>query len=400
MKNVKVSKLVKKFFKVKNKKVQVCTQCVYDERVPQITFNSKGICNYCNLINKLKKQYGTNTNEGKSKLNKLINEIKKNGKSKKYDCIVGVSGGTDSSYLLYLCKKWNLRVLAVHYDNTWNSSIASENIRKVLQALNIDLFTLVIDNKESDDIFKSFFLAGVPEIDAATDLGFTETLYRAASKYKIKYVLEGHSFLTEGITPLGKNYFDGKYISSIHNKFGKRKLVTYPLMTFWRFMWWICIKKIKRIRPYWYLSISKEKMRMVLEKKFNWQYYGGHHLENRMTSFFHSIYSPQKFKVDYRNNTLSAKVRNGDIKRNDAWKEYNTKPFVEEELLTYFKKRLKLSDKEYNSVMNKDPLYWYNYPTYKRLFEILKPFFFICVKTNLVPESFYIKYCFEKKKKI
>ena len=123
-------------------------------------------------------------------------------------------------------------MLAVHYDNTWNSSIASENIRKVLHSLDIDLYTLLIDNKESDDIFKSFFLSGVPEIDAATDLGFTETLYRAASKYNVKYVFEGHSFLTEGTTPLGKNYFDGKYISSIHKKFGKREMITYPLMTF------------------------------------------------------------------------------------------------------------------------------------------------------------------------
>ena len=139
----------------------------------QIYFNLEGVCNYCELIEDLKKQYGTNTKLGEEKLKKIIKAIKIAGKSKKYDCIVGVSGGKDSSYLLYLCKKWNLRVLAVHYDNTWNSSIASENIRKVLQSLDIDLYTLVIDNKESDDIFKSFFLSGVPEIDAAKDLGFT-----------------------------------------------------------------------------------------------------------------------------------------------------------------------------------------------------------------------------------
>ena len=198
----------------------------------QIYFNLEGVCNYCELIEHLKKQYGTNTKLGEEKLKKIIKAIKIAGKSKKYNCIVGVSGGKDSSYLLYLCKKWNLRVLAVHYDNTWNSSIASENIRKVLHSLDIDLYTLLIDNKESDDIFKSFFLSGVPEIDAATDLEFTLTLYRAASKYNLKYVFEGHSFLTEGTTPLGKNYFDGKYISSIHKKFGKREMITYPLMTF------------------------------------------------------------------------------------------------------------------------------------------------------------------------
>ena len=143
-------------------------------------------------------------------------------------------------------------------------------------------------------------------------------MYRAASKYNIKYIFEGHSFLTEGITPLGKNYFDGKYISSIHKKYGIRKMRTYPLMTFWKFIWWICFKRIKRIRPFWYVYKDKEKMRKFLEKKFDWQYYGGHHLENRITSFFHSVYSPQKFGADYRNNSLSARVRNGKMKRLSA----------------------------------------------------------------------------------
>ena len=165
------------YLKTAKTKVKVCSRCIYDERVPQIYFDSEGICNYCKLIERLSEQYGTNTKLGEENLKNIINAVKINGKSKKYDCIVGVSGGTDSSYLLYLCKKWNLRVLAVHYDNTWNSSIASENMRKVLQSLDIDLYTLVIDNKEADDIFKSFFLSGVPEIDASTDLGFTETLY-------------------------------------------------------------------------------------------------------------------------------------------------------------------------------------------------------------------------------
>ena len=385
------------YLKTAKTKVKVCSRCIYDERVPQIYFDSEGICNYCKLIERLSEQYGTNTKLGEENLKNIINAVKINGKSKKYDCIVGVSGGTDSSYLLYLCKKWNLRVLAVHYDNTWNSSIASENMRKVLQSLDIDLYTLVIDNKEADDIFKSFFLSGVPEIDASTDLGFTETLYRAASKYNIKYVFEGHSFLTEGITPLGKNYFDGKYISSIHNKFGTQKMITYPLMTFWRFLWWTCVKRIKRIRPFWYVCQDKEVMREFLEKKFDWQYYGGHHLENRITSFFHSVYSPQKFNADLRNNTLSANVRNGNMKRLDAWREYNSEPFIEEELISYFKKRLCISDKEYEDIMNSKPKFWYNYPTYKKRFELLRPIFLIFVKANLVPESFYIKYCFPNK---
>ena len=248
--------------------------------------------------------------------------------------------------MLYLSKKWGLRPLAVHYDNTWNSAIATENIRKVLDALDVDLFTHVVDNKESDDIFKSFFYADVAEIEAATDLALAEVMYRAAWKYKVKYVLEGHSFITEGITPIGRNYFDGKYIQSIHKKFGKIPMNSYPLMTFSKFLFWSMFAKIKKIRPFWYIDYNKEEAKAFLEKEYAWKYYGGHHLENRMTAFFHGIYAPQKFKSDFRNNTLSALARNGKLSREEAWKEYNTPPKVEKDLLSYFKKRLELSDEE------------------------------------------------------
>lgn len=374
--------------------LKICSRCIYDERVPSIQFDDKGVCNYCKQIDSLVEQYGTGTKKGEDELNRIIEDVKKDGKNKKYDCVIGVSGGTDSSYMLYLVKKWGLRPLAVHYDNTWNSSIATENIRKVLGKLGVDLYTHVVDNKESDDIFKSFFLASVPEIEAATDLALAETLYRAASKYGVKYIFEGHSFVTEGITPVGKNYFDGKYISSIHKKFGTRKLKTYPLMTFSNFMKWTVFKQIKKIRPFWYISYSKTEARTFLEKEYNWEYYGGHHLENRMTAFFHSYYAPKKFGADFRNNTLSAMVRNGKMTREEAWSEYNTEPHLEDDLLNYFKKRLNLTDEEFDRVMNLPPKSWLDYPTYKKRFEKLRPLFYILAKRNLVPMSFYLKYCF------
>jgi hypothetical protein len=211
---------------------KICSRCIYDERVASIHFDEDGVCNYCHQVDMLVKEYGTGQQKGLDTLNGIVAEIKKAGKNKKYDCVVGVSGGTDSSYMIYWALANGLRPLAVHYDNTWNTAIATENIRKVLQHWNVDLYTHVIDNKESDDIFKSFFEAGVSEIEAATDLALAETMYRAAAEYKVKYVLEGHSFVTEGISPLGKNYFDGKYIQSIHKKYGKKKMNSYPLMTF------------------------------------------------------------------------------------------------------------------------------------------------------------------------
>lgn len=147
--------------------IKICSRCIYDERVPSIEFDEQGVCNYCRQVESLVEQYGTGQPKGKVQFESILEDIKRKGYGKKYDCIIGVSGGTDSSYLVYLAKeKWGLRPLAVHYDNTWNSSIATMNIKKVLNSLNVDLFTHVVNNKEVDDIFRAFFLAGVAEIEA------------------------------------------------------------------------------------------------------------------------------------------------------------------------------------------------------------------------------------------
>lgn len=372
--------------------MNICSRCIYDERVPSITFDENGVCNYCAMVDNLKEQYSTGTPAGEAKLAEIVEQIKRDGKGKKYDCVVGVSGGTDSSFMLYKAIEWGLRPLAVHYDNTWNSAIATENIRKVLKKLNVDLFTYVVDNKEMDDIFKAFFKAGVPEIDGPTDLALAEVLYRAAAKYGVKYILEGHSFITEGVSALGNVYFDGKYISSIHKQFGSMPMKTYPLMHFAAFMKWILLKRIKKIRPFWYMSYSKEDARAFLEKEYDWQYYGGHHLENRMTAFNHSYYLPVKFGVDLRNLSLAAAARRGQVSREEALRSYAEPPHMEDDLLEYFKKRLNLTSEEFERVMRGPVKSFRDYPTYKSLFEKLRPFFFIMAKMNLVPMSFYIKY--------
>ena len=378
--------------------VRICSRCIYDDRVCGISFDSSGVCNYCQQIDALKQQFGTGTEAGERRLMEIVQEIKASGEGKPYDCIIGVSGGTDSSYMLYLAKKWGLRPLAVHYDNTWNSAIATQNIRKVLHALDIDLYTHVVDNKEADDIFRSFFLAGVAEMDASTDLALAETMYRAAAKHGVRYVLEGHSFVTEGITPVGRNYFDGQYIRSIHRKFGRLPMHSYPLMTFARFLRWTCLARIRKIRPFWYINYNKEDARRFLEREYGWRYYGGHHLENRIAAFLHSIYAPQKFGTDFRNNTLSALVRNGKMSRQEAWEQYNAPPHIEDGLKAYFMKRIGVNEVEYQRIMSSPPKSWRDYPTYKKRFELLRPLFAILAKANLVPTSFYLKYCFATRK--
>ncbi len=372
--------------------IKVCSNCVYDETVPGIYFDDKGVCCFCHMVEDLKNQYGTGTELGDQKLKLIIDQIKKEGKGKKYDCVVGVSGGTDSSYMLYKAIQWGLRPLAAHYDNTWNTAIATENIRKVLGHLKVDLYTHVVDNKEADDIILSFFKASVPDLDCATDIGLAETLYRAASKYKIKYIFEGHSFIAEGVSPLGTLYMDGRYIKSVHKMFGSLPMKTYPNMNFYSFMKWVLIKRIRKIRPFWYIQYSKQDAREFLEREYDWKYYGGHHLENRITAFHHGYYNPEKFGVDNRNNSLAAAVRAKEMTQQEAINILSAPPFMEDDLLTYFKKRLKLSDEEFSSIISRPNKSFRDYPTYKRRFERLRPLFYILAKANLVPMSFYLKY--------
>lgn len=374
---------------------KICSRCIYDEAVPNIVFDEQGVCNYCKTMDQLQEEYKTGTQEGINTFLDIVEQIKKDGAGKPYDCVIGVSGGTDSSYMVHMAvKEWGLRPLAVHYDNTWNTAIATQNIFKVLGKLNVDLDTYVIDNKESNDVFKAFLKAGVPELDGPTDIALAEVLYRAASKFGIKYVLEGHSYKAEGISPLGIMYVDGKYISNIHKRFGTMKMKTFPNMPLTAFLKWIIFKKIKKIRPFWYIPYNKAEARAMLEKEYNWEYYGGHHLENRMTAFHHSVYHPQRFKLDQRNNSLSAAVRSGDMKREDALAEYAKPPHIEEDLIPFFKKRLELSDAEYDALMTAPKKFFWDYKTYKKTFERMRPLFYMLYKSSLVPKSFYLKYCF------
>jgi len=370
-----------------------CSRCIYDDRVAGILFDSDGVCNYCHQITRLAIEYGTGEHRGQQAIREIVDEIKIQGRRKRYDCLVGVSGGTDSSFMVYLLREWGLRPLAVHYDNTWNSAVATLNIHKVLRYFDVDLHTHVVSNIEIDDIFRSFFRAGVAELEAATDLGFAWVLRAAAARFGVKYVFEGHSFIEEGISPIASNYFDGRYIREIHRQFGSHPMETYPLMTLTRFLKSCLVTGVKFIRPYWYLRYSKSEARDFLTRTCDWSNYGGHHLENRMTAFLHTTYLPRKFNTDFRNNTLSARVRNGEIDRQSAIAEYLRPPITDKELVTYFKRRLQIDDVEFESVMTQPPRSWTEFPTYKRHFETLHPLFYLLAKANRVPMSFYLKYC-------
>lgn len=370
----------------------ICTRCIYDDAVPNISFDGEGVCNYCRQIDALEVEYPTGL-EGEARMQKLVDEMKAAGRGKKYDAIIGVSGGCDSSYLVHQMKEaYGLRLLAAHFDNTWNSTIATENIHNVLDKLGVDLFTIVVDNKEYDDIYRSFFKAGVKDLETPTDIGLATTLYKAAEKFGIKYMIEGHSFRTEGVAPLGWIYMDGKYIESVHKQFGQLPMKSFPNLWLRDQIKWMLFGGIKKIRPLYYMDYDKEAAKKLLTEKYGWQWYGGHHLENRFTAFYHSYFLPTRWDVDFRIAGYSAYCRNGWMSRDQALSLMQEPPHAEEGLLDFVKKRLGFSEEEFDQLMIMPKKTYKDYVTYKKTFERMRPFFWLMYKLDLIPKSFYIKY--------
>lgn len=372
--------------------MKICKICIYDETIPAISFDAEGVCNYCRQSEQMQEEYPTGE-AGKKKLEEMVAEIKKSGKGKPYDVVIGVSGGCDSSYMLHLAKKeYGLRPLAVHFDNTWNSTIAVENIQVVLEKLDIDLYTHVVDNREICDLMKSFLKASVPELDTPTDLALAVTHYMAAEKYGIKYIWEGHSFRTEGISPIGWFYMDAKYVQSIQSQFGEMPIKSLPM--FWMRKWfkWMLVDGIKKLRPLYYLDYDKTKVKEFLQEEYGWQWYGGHHMENRTAYFVNNYYLPNKFGIDLRYCEFSALVRSGQMSRDEALEKiHQPKPF-DEEILEEYKKRLRISDEEFEEIMNQKPKSFRDYKTYKETFVKMRPLFYMLYKANFVPRSFYDKF--------
>ncbi len=378
--------------------VRLCRRCLYDALTPAMRFDETGMCNYCRVHDEMDHSHPTGK-AGKEYLHTLAEKIRQEGKGKEYDVIVGVSGGTDSSYLLYQTKELGLRPLAVHFDNTWNSATAVRNMSRVLDALHVPLQTLVVDNEEYNDMYRAFLLAGVPDIDSPTDMGLAATLYRAAEEHGISTIFEGHSFRTEGIAPVGWNYIDGQYIQSVVKRFGhfdEHRMRTFPNMHLRDFLRWILVKRIRKIRPLYWMDYQKSDAQKLLAEKFGWQWYGGHHLENTFTAFFHRLFMPQRFGRDLRILGYSALVRSGQMTREEGLALLATPMEPDPVLQALVQKRLGFSDEEWEAMMHGPLRSFRDFHTSKQTFERLRPLFWILMKCNLVPESFYRKYTSKK----
>jgi len=373
--------------------IKRCTRCIYDASIPRITFDSEGVCNYCRQYDEMDRDYPTGA-AGRAVLDATVEQMKKDGKGKPYDVVIGVSGGCDSSYMLHMAKKeMGLRVLAAHFDNTYNSRIAVENIQTMLAALDIDLYTHVVDNAEFQRIYRSFLFSSVPEIETPTDIALAAVHYMAAAKHGIKWIWEGHSFRTEGISPPGWFYMDSKYVRTIHRKYGDGRIKTLPELNLAHWMKWMAVDRIRKFRPLYYLDYHKEQTKRFLSETYAWQWYGGHHMESRTAYFVNNYYLPRKFGIDLRYSEFSALVRSGQLTRADAIARIAERKEFDSGILDEIKRRVGLSDAEWESIMTAPLSHYTQHRTYKQTFERLRPLFFALYKLGYVTRSFYQKYC-------
>lgn len=353
-----------------------CALGIWNSSVPGISFDEKGVSNYAKIQLKLMETYPRGK-EGEEAWNKIVANVKKDRKGK-YDCIVGISGGVDSSYLLYLLKvKYGLNPLAVTLDNGWGTDVAVKNIRRMTTALSIDLETYVINYEEIKDLLRSYMYAGLPWIDMPTDVAIKSVMYRYAIQENVKYIFRGNDFRSEGKQPRPWTYGDHKQLKYIHQKFGRLKnLKTFPYLPLHKIIYAGFIKRIKDIRPYYYLEYNKQDARNILEEQFGWEYYGGHHHENIFTKFVMSVWLPNKFSIDKRIINLSAQVMAGAITRQNALYEIASPSLSsqdQETLTDYVLKKLDITKEEYLKIFNAPNKNYRDYPNLEpQMFLILK----------------------------
>jgi N-acetyl sugar amidotransferase len=338
-----------------------------DSSDPQIHFDDSGVCNHCTEFLAKRAQYNYRGESSDQELASWVAQMKKAGRRKKYDCVVGLSGGIDSSYAAYIAKKNGLRVLGVHMDNGWNSEEAVSNIRKIAQKLEIDYESYVLDWEEFKAIQRAFLKASVPEADTPTDIAILSSLHKIAAKYGIKHIVSGGNFATEGILPPSWHYNakDLTYFRYICNHFGKLKPRKFPTFGFLSEMYYKLVKGIKMVYLLNYVPFEKESAMQLLHDKLDWKYYGGKHYESRYTGFIQSFYLFNKFGIDYRRATLSSQICVGVINREEALKQLDQLPYTEEKVHEekgYIAKKLGISLEEFEELLNLDAKWYWDYP--------------------------------------
>jgi hypothetical protein len=350
-----------------------CPRCLFDSDIAEI---GEAQCNYCDLHDTL---------EAQSDPSELWPALQKIAAHKgKYNCIMGISGGLDSSVLLYTAvREWGLRPLVVHFDNGWNNKIAQQNMIGLIETLDVDVINYRVNHSEYKKLNEAFLKAGVPDADIPNDIAMTKLMYQAADQHGIKWILNGHDFRTEGSTPAKWTYMDAKYIQDVYKKQTGKSLKNYPLFTF-KDQVLYALKGIKQVRPFHY-GFDRKKMESRMIAICGWKSYGGKHCENIYTEFVGSYLLPTKFGIDKRRVYLSARIRSGTLTKETALAMLeNPARFNFDQFGEYAERLMDLSKSK-----KTDRRFYDHYDFKKWRFVI-----WILAKMKVVPFTFYKKYCF------
>lgn len=358
-----------------------CKRCLFSE--PVVTLDDNGICNLCNMHDDLVKSSIS------FNWDKLLKKIKK--QKGKYHCLIGISGGLDSSILLNWAIKWGLNPLVIHFDNAWNTFEANSNIENMIRYSNVDSIRYTVNQKEYDDLCLSFLLAGVSDADIPNDMAMGEMMLRTCKQYGIKYIFNGHNFRTEGSSPLCWSYMDAKYIESVYEAFNEgAKLKSYPLLTFWKQLYYTVICGIKQVRPFYYVMPEFAKEMSDLQRTYKWKDYGNKHTENIYTDFIGSYYLPVRFGINKKITYDSALIRTGRMVRYEMLDD--SFPLFPDDKINYILMRLGISRPIFDEIM-KQPVHTYkDFKTYHSMFKRWCWLFWILMKLGFLPFTFYKKY--------
>lgn len=340
---------------------QMCTKTVMDTTDENISFDENGISNHYYEYRAAAEKNLLKEPARSKALEKIINEIKENGKEKKYDCLIGLSGGVDSTYVAYLVKELGLRPLAVHFDNGWNSELAVHNVNSIIEKLGFDLHTIVVNWEEFRDLQLSYLKASVIDIEVVSDHAIQATMFKLASQFNINYIISGTNIVTEFILPHAWIYqkLDYTNLKSIHDKFGTIKLKTYPRVPFYKYIKYTGFQKLTPISLLDYVDYNKKEAIATITEKLDWRDYGGKHCESLWTKFYQNYILPTKFGVDKRKAHLSTLICSGQISREEALKTLELPIYDAQELsddTEYVLKKLGISSQEFESIMKKHPI--------------------------------------------
>lgn len=350
---------------------RICRRCVMDTTDPGISFDDNGVCHHCRRYDERLRSKVRPGEEGRRALAQLAEAIRAEGRDRRYDCVIGVSGGVDSTYVAYIARSLGLRPLAVHLDNGWDSELAVTNIGRVLKTLGIDLSTHVINWEEFRDLQLSFLKASTPDAEIPTDHAIFALMYGTAKRLGIRYVLTGFNVRTEShmTDAWSQGYYDWRYIRSVHRRFGTIPLRSYPHMGLWTYR--RHLKKLQSVDVLDFGDYVKADAIRTLERELGWKYYGGKHFESIYTRFFQGYILPRKWGFDKRRCHCSSLICSGEMTREAALDELRKPPYPPELQLAdrvYVAKKLGLSETELEAILALPRRTYWDYPSYGRLY--------------------------------